>query len=232
MKHIVIVGGSRGIGLAAAKELAAAGNRLLIVGRSPEHLEEAKKQLPQETLTLSLDAASPEAPEVLKGLLEKEEFPLDGLVLDAAAFAARETQQSVLKPTAEELSYILDHNVVANYRLVRELFPLIEKQKGRIVLVGSTAGVRRDKGGIYGVSKWALRDLAYQLRDESKAYGVGVSLVNPGGTFTERRAKEGEEDRHLLETSDLGKVIALIFALSQQAVVEQVDIRPLTGDTY
>lgn len=37
--------------------------------------------------------------------------------------------------------------------------------------------------------------------------GIGVSLINPGGTFTETRKKSSEEDRSLLETSDLGKVI-------------------------
>ena len=200
MKNIVIIGGSRGIGLAAAKELAAAGHRLLIVGRNRSHLDEAKAQ--------------------------------DGIVISAAAFPDPATQRSVLKPEAEELSQILEQNVVACYRFVRELFPLLKKQKGRIVLIGSTAGVRRDKGGIYGISKWALRDFAYQLRDECKASGVSVSLVNPGGTFTERRVKKCPEDTTLLETSDLGKVIALIFELSRQAVIEQVDIRPLSGDTY
>ena len=67
-----------------------------------------------------------------------------------------------------------------------------------IVLIGSTSGIRRDRGG----------------------------------TFTETRKKSSEEDRSLLETSDLGKVIALTFRLSPQAVLEEVNIRPLQGDTY
>ena len=68
----------------------------------------------------------------------------------------------------------------------------------RIVLIGSTSGIRRDRGGI----------------------------------FTETRKKSSEEDRSLLETSDLGKVITLTFRLSPQAVLEEVNIRPLQGDTY
>lgn len=232
MKHIVIVGGSRGIGLAAAKELAAAGHSLLLVGRDQAHLAAAGAQLPPQTLTLSLDASRADAPEILTAFLREKDFPVDGLVLGAAAFPEPASHTSVLKPSAEELSQMLERNVVTHYRLARALLPLVQEQQGRIVLVGSTAGIRQDKGGIYGISKWALRDLAYQLRDECKALGVGVSLVNPGGTFTERRVKKGPEDTTLLETSDLGKVIALIFALSRQAVVEQVDIRPIGGDTY
>lgn len=68
----------------------------------------------------------------------------------------------------------------------------------RIVLIGSTSGIRIDRGG----------------------------------TFTETRKKSSEEDRSLLETSDLGKVITLTFRLSPQAVLEEVNIRPLQGDTY
>ncbi len=105
-------------------------------------------------------------------------------------------------------------------------------QDGHKVLIGSTSGIRRDKGGIYGISKWALRSYAYNLREECKPLGIGVSLINPGGTFTETRKKLSEEDRSLLETTDLGKVIALTFRLSPQAVLEEVNIRPLQGDTY
>mgnify|MGYP000333774751 FL=1 len=115
--------------------------------------------------------------------------------------------------------------------LVKEFLPLLAPGS-RIVLIGSTSGIRRDRGGIYGISKWALRSYAYALREECKPMGIGVSLINPGGTFTETRKKSSEEDRSLLETSDLGKVITLTFRLSPQAVLEEVNIRPLQGDTY
>ena len=69
----------------------------------------------------------------------------------------------------------------------------------RIVLIGSTSGIRRDRGGTFKI---------------------------------ETRKKPSDDDRSLLETSDLGKVITLTFRLSPQAVLEEVNIRPLQGDTY
>ncbi|MGN1345695.1 MAG: SDR family oxidoreductase [Eubacteriales bacterium] len=229
---LVIVGGSRGIGRAAAVELARDGHRLLLVGRNAESLAEAKAGLPTETEVFTADITKEEDAERLGEYLEREFLP-DGMILNAAAFPNPETGRSVLQPTAEELSRILEANVVAHYRLVRRVFPILQKSpNGRIVLVGSTAGIRTDKGGVYGISKWALRSFAYNLREEAKAYGVGVSLINPGGTFTERRKKQSGEDTRLLETSDLGIVIATVFRLSPQAVIEQLDIRPLAGDTY
>lgn len=230
--NIVIIGGSRGIGFAAAKELSKDGHELLLTGRNPENLQNAKDSLQNTVRTFRADITDASDIERLFTYCE-EHFMPDGLILNAAAFGNRDTGHSVLQPSADELSEILDANVVAHYRIVRRFFPLLQKSgRGRIVFIGSTAGIRQDNGGIYGISKWALRSFAYNLREEAKRFGVGVSLINPGGTFTEKRVKQGDCDTHLLETEDLGIVIATVFRLSAQAVIEQLDIRPLTGDTY
>ncbi|MGE5613750.1 MAG: short-chain dehydrogenase, partial [Bacillota bacterium] len=97
----------------------------------------------------------------------------------------------------------------------------------------STAGIRVDDGSLYGISKWALRSYAYFLRNELKHLGVGVTLLNPGGTFTQRRVpNEKIPSGRLLEASDIGKLVAAILTLSPQAVVEEINVRPLLGDTY
>lgn len=229
--NIVIIGGSRGIGKAAAKELIKDGHRLILTGRNQATLEEAQEELGGETDIFPLDITAQDAAEKLLAHIEKEAFDVDGLVLNAAMFPQRETQRSVLQPTAEELEKMLSANVVAHYRLVQLFLPRM-KSGARIVIIGSTSGIRQEKGGIYGISKWALRSYAYNLREECKSYGIGVSLIHPGGTFTETRKKESPEDTSLLETSDLGIIIATLFRLSTQAVVEELSIRPLAGDTY
>lgn len=161
------------------------------------------------------------------------EFPIDGLILSAAQFPKPETKTSVIEPDVSELSSILEANVVANYRFVKNLIPFLQKRPNpRIVIIGSTSGIRQDKGGVYGISKWALASYAYNLRDECKKYGIGVSLINPGGTFTETRTKKSENDQSLLESSDFGYLVSALFKMSPQAVMERVDIRPLAGDTY
>lgn len=233
--NIVIIGGSRGIGKAAAKELLRDGHKVLIVGRNRQTLEETGRELTGAAIW-SCDAGKAEETAGLVEAVKNGKIPdfgnkVDGLILCAAAFPDPATKTSVLQPEPEELQAMLDSNVTAYYRLVREFLPLLASGS-RIVLIGSTSGIRRDKGGIYGISKWALRSYAYSLREECKPLGIGVSLINPGGTFTETRKKSSEDDRTLLETSDLGKVIALAFRLSPQAVLEEVNIRPLWGDTY
>ena len=230
--NIAIIGGSRGIGKATALELARMGERLLITGRNKTTLLQAQQELPADTVALELDTTKEEDTDRLISVFEKD-FALDGLILNAASFPDPKTQRSVIKPSVSELGDILNSNLTAYYRLVQKVLPIIQKSSVRkIVIIGSTSGVRQDKGGIYGISKWALRSYAYQLRDEAKELGIGVSLINPGGTFTETRIKQSEDDRHLLETSDIAKLIAIVFRLSPQAVIEELNIRPLVGDTY
>ncbi|WMJ85887.1 SDR family oxidoreductase [Anaerocolumna sp. MB42-C2] len=229
--NILIIGGSRGIGKATALELAKAGHRLLLTGRNKDKLEEAAKELPPDTLILPLDVTSEESADRLLLFMEQQGFDVDGLIMNAARFPKAETKTSVIKPNASELSEILEANVVANYRIIQRLLPKL-KAGDKIVIIGSTSGIRQDKGGVYGVSKWALRSYAYNLRAECKDYGISVSLVHPGATSTETRQKKSAEDVSLLETSDLGIMIATIFRLSKQAVVEELSIRPIVGDTY
>lgn len=229
--NIIIIGGSRGIGKAAARELIREGHRVLLTGRDEASLLSTQKELGNGTLTFPVDVTQPDSAKKLLAFVLENEFHPDGLILNSAKFPDRETQRSVLHPSPEELHSILDANVVSHYRLAQTFLPQLP-QYGRIVIIGSTSGTRQDKGGIYGVSKWALRSYAYNLREEAKNNNIGVSLIHPGGTFTEQRKKEKEDDISLLETTDLGVVIATLFRLSKQAVIEELTIRPLAGDTY
>jgi NADP-dependent 3-hydroxy acid dehydrogenase YdfG len=58
-QHIVIVGGSSGIGLATAQHLLDAGNRVTIMGRSATRLDRAKETLGKRAATAIMDAADP-----------------------------------------------------------------------------------------------------------------------------------------------------------------------------
>lgn len=229
---IAIIGGSRGIGKATAIQLVKDGHEVLVAGRNRETLQETVTLLGELGRSYSLDMTDEKATKDFAEYL-KEEFMIDAIILCVAAFPNQETKTSVIKPSKSELQEMLDTNVAAYYDLVRKTLPVIQNStNGRIIIIGSTSGIRRDKGGIYGISKWAVQSFAYGLREECKEYGVGVTLINPGGTFTEGRKKKNEQDRSLLEASDIGILIGTLFHLSPQAVVEQLDIRPLAGDTY
>ena len=88
-------------------------------------------------------------------LCYKQFFP-DVLVLNAAMFGSPE--RSVVKTPVEELRNLLEVNLVANYQLVQGLIGTIQQGEfPRVVVIGSTAGIRKGDGSVYGISKWALR---------------------------------------------------------------------------
>ena len=229
--NIIIAGGSRGIGKAIAGVLAVNGNKVLITGRNIESLINAQKEIGSNISIFDADINDVKRVDELANFVGNTFVP-DVLILSAAQFPKPETARSVVDADAEELSGIINTNVVSNYRLVKKLLPYLKKsQNPRIIVIGSTAGVRTDNGGVYGISKAALINYVYNLRAELKKENIGVSLINPGATFTETRKKKSPEDDSLLESKDFGILVNALLNMSHQAVLERVDIRPLAGET-
>src|SRR5918912_462317 len=76
-RHVAILGGSAGIGLAAARLLAARGARVTIGGRDAARLEQARTELPESAQALAVDATDPQS---LRAFYEQA-GPIDDLVI-------------------------------------------------------------------------------------------------------------------------------------------------------
>ncbi len=229
---VLITGGSQGIGLEIAKELHAKGHDLFLIARDKDRLKKVLDDYQERADGFAADLSIPsQITTVINAALEKG-FSPDVIVLNAATFGP--SGHSVVQPPVNELKDLLDTNLLANYQLVQGFLPSVQSGSyPRIILIGSTAAIRQDRGSLYGISKWALRSYAYSLRDELKALGVGVTLLNPGGTFTQKRVPDDETpNNRLLEASDIGKLVSVLLTLSPQAVVEEINVRPMLGDTY
>ena len=82
-------------------------------------------------------------------------------------------------------------NVLGPALLIRASLPALKQSRGRIVLVGSVAGLVHTPGNIYGATKWAATGLAENTRQLVTSDGIGVTLVSPGGVVTEFFEKVG-----------------------------------------
>jgi NADP-dependent 3-hydroxy acid dehydrogenase YdfG len=58
--------------------------------------------------------------------------------------------------------------------------PALRETRGRVVLIGSVAGIAFTPGNVYGATKWGLTGLAENTRRKVTADGIGVTLVVPG----------------------------------------------------
>jgi NAD(P)-dependent dehydrogenase (short-subunit alcohol dehydrogenase family) len=173
MAVILVTGGSSGIGLAAVRRLAAAGERVFCAARDP-----LRVPLPEGVTPIAVDIADPAAGEVAVRAVTDAAGRLDVLVNNAATVS--------LAPLAEagdaEAHRIFEVNVFGPMRLVRAAIPVMRSQGGgRIINVTSVNDVAPAPfGGWYSASKAALTSLSTVLDAEVRGFGILVTVVAPG----------------------------------------------------
>jgi hypothetical protein len=184
-KTSLIVGGSRGIGLALAHELAAHGHDLILVARDGARLAAAAAEVigrhGVRVETLALDAASAAAPAAIAQAAATGGRRLTAVVIGTGAWLAGETGDV----ETGDLVRLLATNVVAPHATIKALLPVLAPG-GRVMLVGSLAGMMPIPGiAAYSASKAALHHVAMGWRHELASDGISLSLLAPGVVRTE-----------------------------------------------
>lgn len=102
---------------------------------------------------------------------------------------------------------------------------------GHIFNICSVASLKAySNGGSYSISKFALYGLTQNLREELKTFGVKVTAVLPGATWSNSWAGADLPDERLMDALDIAKCIFNAAQLSPAACVEEIIIRPQLGD--
>ena len=193
--HVVITGGSSGIGLAAALRAAFEGARVSLIARDPGKLESAKAALLAAVPAASVATASADVSIAaqLSGALQGVEAangPTD--ILIASAGIARPGYFDEIAPEVFERTMAVNY-LGTVYALKRVLPGMRRRGRGAVVLVSSGAGLLGLFGyTAYSPTKFALRGLAESLRAELHGSGVGVTIVYPPDTDTPQLAEENK----------------------------------------
>lgn len=188
----LVTGGSRGIGLATARTLAARGVRLGLLARGRGDLERAAAKLPAspagEHLTLVADTGRRREVERAVERFVNRAGHLDLLVANAGV-AHYGPFVDVDLDRAEEM---VRANVLGTIYTVRAgLEPMLERRHGHVVVLSSGAGLRAFPGAaVYGGTKAFDRGFAEALRHELAGTGVGLTTVFPGEIATGLHAHE------------------------------------------
>lgn len=230
MRLALVTGGSRGIGYAIAKALDDRGWGLFLVNRDPARSASATT-LENVIGNLSLDLGAGESAAVaVRSSVQQVTPKLDLVVLNAGIFI----EEPLTEVDSSSFQRNMNVNLDANVFLARELLPLLRRgTKPRIIVIGSTAAYEAyPLVPTYGIAKWALRGFALNLRHELMSERIGVTLLSPGGTLTDMWAGEDLEPNRLLRPEDIAQLVVSITELSEQAVVEEVVVRPMLGDIH
>ena len=185
-KTILITGGTSGIGAHTARLLLDRGHRVAVTGRDGTKLQAFLNEVgePDRVLGLVSDAADWHDTRAAVDRTAEHFGSLDAAVANAGftssdQFAAPGT--AVIADGDPELwAPMVLTNVLGPALLAKAALPHLEATAGRLVLLGSVAGVKNAPGNLYGATKWAVVGLAENIRLHATTRGIGVTLVNPG----------------------------------------------------
>jgi len=201
----VVTGASRGLGLALADALAAAGYRLVIDARDSVALETAAASLASRhgwrVTALAGDIADPAHRAALA--VAAAELGGAGLLINNAGTLGASPLPAIADYPPAELLDAFDRNVVAPVALTQLLLPGLRQAGGAVLCVTSDAAIEAYAGwGGYGAAKAALEQACNVLAAEESA--VRVWWVDPGDLRTRmhQQAFPGEDisDRPLPES--------------------------------
>ena len=180
---VVITGATSGIGKACAVRLDALGYRVFATYLRENDVAELQAACSDRltAIRLNLLDESSIAAAAERVAAEVGDGGLDGLVNNAGVDIPGPLEFLPLARLREQLEV----NVVGQVAVTQAFLPLIRRAIGRIVFVGSIDGkaVTPFQGG-YGASKHAIEAIADVLRMELRAWGIHVSVIEPGDIET------------------------------------------------
>ncbi len=188
-RTVLLTGGGRGLGRAMAGGLAAAGARLLIVGRSRDTLDQAAKEIRdecgREVVGYTADLANRASTLAMTELVLRDHERVDVLVHNAG----QEGIQPIESVTEAVMDDVLTTNFISAVLMTRAFVPGMRQNKwGRLVyVVSATTMVAGDNGhSVYTASKTALEGFARTLAVELGRSGITANCLSPGAYLTDQ----------------------------------------------
>lgn len=217
-KHVVITGGSSGIGLAVAREFAALGSSVSLIARDFRKLESAAGQLGALAGRVRIRAADVSDKASVDSALSEltaREGPCDVLITSAGV-----THPGYFETLDTEIFHrLMDIDYFGTLHPIQAVIPsMMKRHGGSIVAVSSAAGLVGVFGyTAYAASKFAVRGLLDSLRQEMAPYGIHVGVAYPPDTDTPMLAYENE-----FKPPETRRVAGSIHAVSAERVARSI----------
>jgi 3-oxoacyl-[acyl-carrier protein] reductase len=219
----LITGGTSGIGLSIAKTLATAGTRVAITGRDQRRLDEAARDF--GALAIQADVAkNADVQRTYRDVLQAFGH-LDILVNNAGV--------GVFTPLVDmdpaDFERVFATNVTGAMLMAREAARhFIERKRGHIVNIASTAAVRGAANGTaYYGSKFALRGMTECWRAELRPHNVRVILINPSEVITNFSAAAGftqKANETKLQSDDIAGIVKAALEMDDRGFIPELTV--------
>ena len=226
--HILVTGGSLGIGRETAKQLVDQGARVVITGRNETRLNEAAKATGATPLVFDISDLN-SIPAKATEILDLLDGRLDVLVNNAGIGGNFATLGEV---TAEDFDCVFRTNVFGLTLLTQELLPALKTAKtaktATVINVGSTASLKGfARGTVYAASKFALRGISQSWQAELRRENIRVCHINPSEVTTafgsSDRNERADTDKKL-DSGDIAHTILSVITMDDKGFIPEVTV--------
>lgn len=223
--HVLVTGGSSGIGKETAKLLVSQGAKVVITGRYQEKLNKVAKEIGAIPLVFDISEMSnvaDKAKEALRLLNGK----IDALINNAGIGTFGKLGELSL----EDFIQVYNTNVFGLALFTQELLPTFKTQNyGNIINIASTASQKGFASGtIYASSKFALRGMTQCWQAELRPNNIRVVQINPSEVTTSFYSEAGLEARvnapNKLDSGDIAHTIVSTLSLDNKGFVPEVTV--------
>lgn len=181
----LVTGGNRGIGLAIAQSLKAAGHRVVITYRSGP--------APADFDAVQMDVTSSDSVDAAFNKIENEIGTPEIIVANAGI--TKDTL--VLRMSDEDFESVIDANLTGAFRVSKRATKgLLKLKRGRLIFIGSVVGGVGAAGQVnYSASKSGLVGMARSFARELGSRGITANVIAPGFVETDMTADLDEKRR-------------------------------------
>lgn len=184
-RSVLVTGGNRGIGLAIARQFAAAGDRVTVASRSG--------QAPAGLAAVVCDVTDAESVDAAFDHVEAGQGRVEVLVSNAGV-----TDDSLLmRMTEDSFGRVLDANLTGSFRVAKRASRgMLRAKWGRMIFISSVVGLSGGAGQAnYAASKAGLVGLARSIARELGSRNITANVVAPGFVNTDMTRQLSDERR-------------------------------------
>lgn len=238
-RTVLVTGASSGFGEAIARHFAAKGDKLVLTARRFERLEKLKAELDSSTKIhlLALDVRDRDAVQAALTNLPAAFTKVDILVNNAGLALGLEPAN---KTDLDDWDVMIDTNCKGLVYCTRALLPgMVERNRGHVVNIGSTAGSYAYPGAnVYGATKAFVKQFSANLRSDLLGTQVRVTCIAPGMAETEfslvrfkqdvAKAAAVYSDSNAMTASDIAHAVIYATDQPEHLNINHIEMMPVT----